>query len=721
MNVLQGIVESMHALSKVVTYLNNKQFFLFAAFLSGVFGIIYEVLFTRAINAYIGDTYYVIGVVLLTFFTALGIGSCVAHRLARYLGIIELVTGIYAIAFTFLFWHNGFSILEWLVALPIPHEISLSVTTILLLIPIAFLVGLSVPIFALYCSEAKNTFVEKNFALVYFFYNFGAAFSILLAEFFIIRHFGITAAFLSVAICNILLGVWLLWIYDSTKRNALVKVIETQQKKGHIPLLSSYSYSLFILAIASGAYQFYSLNLTQRIFGPLNENFAVVLSVALIGITVAFLVFHFFKKISFEQWVFWGIFSLPIFFLLIGPIIDLWVLWVVTIVVQTSHFYLLGKILFATLLLLPPFVFFGGTVQAFISGTSIGKHIKAPGFALGVTSFGNALGVLISIFILHTFFSAELFSFVLLFISFIGIAFFSYKRLLICILITLPLTLIAYAYWPTKELGVGYKTILYSHFNTMDLEERISSVDEFRNRGETTRIINFSDGSTGLGINGYISIVIQPISDFSGAAGENLEEGIIGLHPGLYAKRYDRALVIGYGSGTTAGFASAVYDSVDIAEINPSVFDVNPSIFSVSNLNILSSGRANIFIEDGIVTLARDNGLYDAIIITVPPATYFSSGKLWTLEFFEKAKENLTEGGTVTGWIDRRVGVENAQVQINTIFKAFNYCSFLFLNRGYYTYTCSDNPLVRNSTLDERLAINGIGWFNRILQDHLSF
>ncbi len=58
----------------------------FLAFLSGISGIAYEVLYARILTTYFGDIFYVTSILLTTFFIGMALGSNIS-RYTRYTAI----------------------------------------------------------------------------------------------------------------------------------------------------------------------------------------------------------------------------------------------------------------------------------------------------------------------------------------------------------------------------------------------------------------------------------------------------------------------------------------------------------------------------------------------------------------------------------------------------------------------------------------------------------
>ncbi|MFY0583862.1 spermidine synthase [Cystobacter fuscus] len=199
-------------------------------------------------------------------------------------------------------------------------------------------------------------------------------------------------------------------------------------------------------------------------------------------------------------------------------------------------------------------------------------------------------------------------------------------------------------------------------------------------------LVRDAQGEESVIINGYRSLV----SSRSGRT--NLSELLVGTSPALYTPRRERALVLGVGTGITAGATASLFARTDGVEINPAVAAAL-SRFSPNNLGLVSRPGFQLLLEDGITTLARSQERYDAIVNTVTSPLYFSSSKLYTREFFELVKSRLSEGGVYSMWFDVRVTQDGARIIFETLRQSFADCHFVFLTSVYTQVVCGNRPL----------------------------
>jgi tetratricopeptide (TPR) repeat protein len=111
------------------------------------------------------------------------------------------------------------------------------------------------------------------------------------------------------------------------------------------------------------------------------------------------------------------------------------------------------------------------------------------------------------------------------------------------------------------------------------------------------------------------------------------------------------------------------------------------------NFDIESNPKVHIVVDDAIHYIQSESKTYDMILNTVTSPLYFSSSKLYTLDFFEKIKHRLQPDGVYVTWMDSRIGSQGARIVLTTLKQKFKHCSVIFIKSGYYLLIASDNPV----------------------------
>jgi predicted membrane-bound spermidine synthase len=123
------------------------------------------------------------------------------------------------------------------------------------------------------------------------------------------------------------------------------------------------------------------------------------------------------------------------------------------------------------------------------------------------------------------------------------------------------------------------------------------------------------------------------------------------LLPALMAERHERAFVIGWGTGVTAGELAALEETreVRVAEISQGVIDAAPH-FDLGNLSASKSPKVRIHRGDAYRTLLQSPDRYD-VIISEPSNPWVTGVEmLYSREFLEAARTRLAPGGVYAQW-----------------------------------------------------------------------
>jgi len=193
----------------------------------------------------------------------------------------------------------------------------------------------------------------------------------------------------------------------------------------------------------------------------------------------------------------------------------------------------------------------------------------------------------------------------------------------------------------------------------MDREDRIARVVE----GRTSTIIHVEHRFAGLHVFDQIATnaYSMTVDDFAARRYMKLFAYLpTALHP-----KIERALVIGYGLGSTA---QAVLDNGDVKQLD--IVDTEPKLLALASgiarnkgaFDPLTDARTRVHIDDGrhFVQLAAakiqrraaaGKGGYDLITGEPPPPIMAGVSHLYTREYFQLLHGALNAGGMVTYWL----------------------------------------------------------------------
>jgi spermidine synthase len=125
--------------------------------------------------------------------------------------------------------------------------------------------------------------------------------------------------------------------------------------------------------------------------------------------------------------------------------------------------------------------------------------------------------------------------------------------------------------------------------------------------------------------------------------------GMLGalLHPGV-----KRAMVVGLGSASTAGWLGAIPDieRVDVAELEPAMLHVAEAS-ALANHDAMKNDRVHVILGDARETLLTSHDKYD--LVASEPSNPYRAGvaSLFTREYYQAIADRLTEDGLFLQWL----------------------------------------------------------------------
>lgn len=134
-------------------------------------------------------------------------------------------------------------------------------------------------------------------------------------------------------------------------------------------------------------------------------------------------------------------------------------------------------------------------------------------------------------------------------------------------------------------------------------------------------------------------------------AGDLDTQLLLGHAPLFLAPQARAVLVIGYGSGITVGAALRhPVERVDVVEISPAVMAAD-AMFADANEHALADPRVRVFADDGQSFVRAAPARYD-VVISEPSNPWIAGiGGLFTVEFFTAVRDALAPGGAFVCWL----------------------------------------------------------------------
>ncbi|HEX9942910.1 MAG TPA: fused MFS/spermidine synthase [Thermoanaerobaculia bacterium] len=224
------------------------------------------------------------------------------------------------------------------------------------------------------------------------------------------------------------------------------------------------------------------------------------------------------------------------------------------------------------------------------------------------------------------------------------------------------------AFWRHTPIGAGRMPVA-----------RLGEPNLIRNEQQEARrmVVWEADGvesTVGLELGQEYAFIVNGKSDGSalGDSPTQVMGGLVGalVHPGVR-----RALVIGLGTGSTAGWLARVpwVERVDVVELEPAIRHV-AEVCSPVNQDALRNPKVRLVIDDGREFLLTTGNSYD--LIFSEPSNPYRAGiaSLFSTDFYAAVRQRLRPGGLFLQWlqgyeVDPQV-VRTAYATLGSVFPA---------------------------------------------------
>jgi spermidine synthase len=159
------------------------------------------------------------------------------------------------------------------------------------------------------------------------------------------------------------------------------------------------------------------------------------------------------------------------------------------------------------------------------------------------------------------------------------------------------------------------------------------------------------ESSVALGVSQELAFLVSGKADGS-ARSDAPTQVMGGLAGALLHPEPKRALVIGLGTGSTAGWLAAIpgMERVDVVELEPAIVRIAESFAGV-NHDALRNPKVHLILGDGREVLRTTGEQYD--IIFSEPSNPYRAGiaSLFTQDFYLAARERMRPGGLFLQWL----------------------------------------------------------------------
>ncbi len=646
---------------------------------SGFCALIYQTTWLREFRLIFGASTAATAAVIGVFMAGLGIGGIIlgrrSERIAqplRFYAKLEFLIAVSAAASLLLIW----AVRYLYIAIGGTEVLGLFGGTVVRLLFAAFI--LATPTFlmggtlpaAARAVVARDDSERRSIGFIYGANTLGAVGGALAGTFYFFENFGNRITLWSAALVNIAIAFL---AFQLSRRNVDVKaVVEKRSAPPEKSLAAAVNPRFVLAAAAIVGFAFFLMELVwYRMLAPLlggsTFSFGLILAVALLGIGFGGIAYGlFFRERHSASLQFFAISCAAEAFFMALP-------------------YALGDRIAMAAMLLRPLgtIGFEGHVlawvtlclivifpAAFIAGLQfpalialLGKGTKLVGFQTGAAYAWNTAGALIGSlaggFGLMPIFSAPgVWKIATVLLAVLGAiaAILAVRRdvsnwkiaLIPNSIAIAALWLLAAigptAFWRHSEIGVGRLAVFQGSPNEM--REIVQAI-----RRRTIWQADGIESSVALAAARGLAFIVNGRTDgnATGDAGTQIMSGMIGavLHPNP-----TKALVVGLGTGSTAGWLAAVpaMERVDVVELEPAIVTVAERCAPV-NRNALQNPKLHLTIGDAREVLLTTREKYD-IIVSEPSNPYRAGvAGLFTREYYQSVDRCLRDGGIFFQWV----------------------------------------------------------------------
>lgn len=729
--------------------------------MSGMAGLVAEVVWSRALAALFGSALTATGLLLALFMGGLGAGSAIGGRIARRVrnplaafGAVELAIGLLILA-TPAFFAAVEPVVKRL-DIQLSDAMAPAVPALLtlpMLGPIVVLMGMTFPLFLSFAAQSRAT-LGRDSGLVYGVNTLGAVAGTLLAGFWLLPRFGIANALRVAASLDMIVGLTAIAIALRSARGERAR--ETDMPAEAVDSAARATSIRIPMAIAAlGGFAALALEVAwfralMLVFGSSVYAISLMLAAFLCGLSGGAILLARRREAGSEiraslgrlHWQIAFSATLVTFLVQLVP-----VAYIAILEATGGAFAGIASSSFAVILVLIglPTLLMGAALPLAIrlAVEKRSEHAASEaGAVYAASSIGSCLGALSAGFVFVPAFgvrgtvaAAAVASLIASFLSFRGSADAAARKLA---LQAAALVVVLWAAWLGNLLPWDWRVLTggyyaYAHLYTKNRGVAVGPMrravalaenpqlsagrpparfPEATDEGEQS-LLFWRDGrlaQVAVVQNGPVrSLLLNGKADASNAAGDMRTQLLLGHLPALLAPSTPsgEAMVIGLGSGVTAGaVASWPYEKVSAAEIEPMVARA-ARYFDRENGGVLDNPRVELRVDDARRILDRSPG--GLRLITSEPSNLWMSGVslLFTREFFELAASRLDDRGVFCQWLHLyQVGADDVRTLFASMGDSFPHM-IVFVDETDLLIVASKSPLELDPRAwRDRLATN---------------
>ncbi len=647
----------------------------FLAFvLSGFSGLIYQSIWTRYLGLVLGHAAFAQTLVLALFMGGMAFGAWWSSKLVnrhglrvlRTYAIIEVIVGIAALCFHFIFV-QGTDVFQSSILPNLGSEFMVSAFkwswAALLILPQCVLLGMTFPLLSTGLIRLSDKVTGEVLGTLYFTNSIGAAVGALVATFLLVPAIGLPGAMATAGIINLLAGVLVFSISrgenPGTKQIEISHVSDTKAPH-HAQLIL---WCAFFTGLSSFVYEVAWVRMLALALGSTVHAFEIMISSFVAGLALG------------SFWIRKRIDRLPEPLIIAGWAQLLMGLAALsTIFSYKLSFYGVanlttslapnegGYVLFnlasaaiAMLLMFPTAFFAGMTLPVFTASLlRSGGGEQAIGKVYATNTIGAICGVFITVHLLLPFLGLKSTILLAALIDIaLGVAIFHklyglrQPRYLTATCLSI-LAVVVVAFSPKLDEKMLVSGVYRLKQAILDTNSKVL----YYRDGKTATISASVTGShMAIATNGKVDAAVQMNTAKQPSADEETMI-MLGLMPMLYRPEATIGANIGFGSGISTHIllGNPKLKALDTIEIESAVIE-GAQVFGDRNARAYTDPRSKIILDDAKTYFAGNNKKYDFIVSE--PSNPWVSGvaSLFSEEFYKFLPHHLNENGILVQWI----------------------------------------------------------------------
>lgn len=655
--------------------------------ISGIAGLIYQIVWFKYLSLFLGNTTYAQMTVLAAFLGGLAFGNYLFGKKSdafknpvKIYSLLELFIGAYCLLYPTISVLFGNLFLSIASGLNVSSQnflftgLKFLIAAFLLFAPTTAMGGTLPVLSKFFVDKLQDT--RREIAILYFLNSFGAVIGVVFAGFILIKEFGLNFTIYATACLNIFAGLIGLILSRQSKNVIPGEVVDISGKEeDSLSLIevSKKTASMVVLVagisgMAALIYEMVWVRLLINFFGSSTYAFSTMLMAFIGGITLGSLIVSqkFLKKYNYVKLLTFSQTAIAISTMLVFLFYERlpYFLWQVSALFskspQSFEVFLVVEFIICFMMMVFPTLFMGMALP--IASEIISRSNKKIGFSVGrvfsVNTLGTVAGVILTGLVFIPFFGIKgafeigialnLMAAIILSWSYKSFSHLERIGANVFCVASFLLYLIFFPSWNEAVLITG----VFKSFG----ETPPATFEEFSKTLNNENIVFYEEGTTAtvavtqsklnpdrkrLIINGkpdassYIDMPTQVL---------------LGQIPMMLHPNPKNVFVVGFGSGTTIGSVlTHPVKNVTCAEISKEVIHAS-KFFEKENMNCTKDPRLKLVNEDAITLLKLSKEKYD-VIISEPSNPWIAGiGNLFSKEYFEKCSSSLDSAGIMVQW-----------------------------------------------------------------------